>query len=188
VPFLFFRSNFRGEPLADSAFCQGNSAEIGSICEANARQAKPPCAPRYGALPTVRTTRHASLPPELLSSQWRHILCASRHAARAGVEQSKGTRLWRSWRHPIFQSSARTIEVRPSRWVCTSSSRRRTRTKTGIPTPSSTFEIARAVRCGVQVKLRAILARPFVVICGTFTNFTNVEMPTRYTPRGRNLQ
>jgi hypothetical protein len=64
--------------------------------------------------------------------------------------------------HPRTQSSARTRQVRPSRWVCTNSSRRRTRcTKTGIPALSGTFAIA-GVRGGVQVNLRPILARPFV--------------------------
>jgi hypothetical protein len=99
--------------------CVGNRAEIGALCKAKYCQAIPPCAPRYRALPTVRRTRQASLPPELLSSHWRHILCASRHAARAGVDQSKGTRIWRrrSWRHPRIQSSARTRQVRPPRWM-----------------------------------------------------------------------
>jgi hypothetical protein len=172
--------------------CVGIRAEIGALCKAKSTQAIPPCAPRYRALPTVRTTWQASFPSELLSSQWRHILCASRHATRAGVEQSKGTRIWRrrSWRHPRIQSSARTRQVRPPRWICTSSSRRRARcTKTGIPALSSTFAIACGIRGGVQENLPAILARPFVGrFCGACTNFTNVRLPTRCAPRGRILR
>jgi hypothetical protein len=124
----------------------------------------PRCAPSYSAFPTVRTTRQASLPPELLSSQWRHILCVSRHAARAGVDHSRVCVFGAGvhGEHPRIQYSARTRQVKPSRWVCTSSSRRRTREKTGIPALSSTFAIACAIRGGVPANLRAILARPFV--------------------------
>jgi hypothetical protein len=168
LPFLFFRSNFRGAPLADRALCAESRAEIGALCKAKARQATPPCAPRYprySAFPTVRTTRHASLPPELLSSQCRHILRASHHVARAGWTNRR-VRVFGAgvhWRHPRIQSSAWTRQVRPSRWVRSSSSRGRTPcTKTGIPALSSTFAIACAIRGEVQANLRSILARPSV--------------------------
>jgi hypothetical protein len=146
--------------------CVGNRAEIGSLCKAKSSEAIPPCAARYSAFPTDRTTRQASLPPELLSSQWRHIPCASRHAARAGVDQSRVCVLGAGvhGEHPRIQSSSRTRQVRSSRWVCSSSSRRRTRCTTGIGIPAlrNTFAIACAIRGGVQANLRAILARPFV--------------------------
>jgi hypothetical protein len=160
LPFLFFRSTFRGALLADRALCAENRAEIGAICKAKARQATPPCAPRYSVLPQVRTTRHASHPPELLSFQWRQIRCTSCHAARAGVDQSKGKCIWprRSWRHPRIQSSARSRQVRPSRWVSTSSSRRRTHyTRTRIP----------ALRAA-HLRLRALSAVEFKQICKQF--------------------
>jgi hypothetical protein len=97
--------------------------------------------------------------PELLYSQ-----CITSCRADVGGP-IESTRIWRSrsWRHPRIQSSARTRPVRPSRWVCARSSRRRTRcTETGIPAPSSTFAIACAVRGGVQANLLTILARPFM--------------------------
>jgi hypothetical protein len=109
----------------------------------------------------------------------------SRRAGAGGLLE--GTRICcrRSRRHPRIQSSARTRQFRPSRWVCTSSSRRSTRctkakytlykcelhalqrrstrcTKTRIPALSSTFAIACAIRRGVQENLRAILSLPFV--------------------------
>jgi hypothetical protein len=66
-------------------------------------------------------------------------------SCRAGgggpIERTR-TRSSRSWRHPRIQSSARTRPVRPSRWVCTSSSWRRTRcTRTWIPASRSLFAI-----------------------------------------------
>jgi hypothetical protein len=133
-------------------FCAGNRVKIGALCRAKARQTIPRYAPSYSAFPTVRTTPQASLPPKLLFSQWRHFLCASRHGARAGVDQSRdayGAGVLGE--HPRIQSSSWTRQVRPSRWVCTSSSRRRTRcTKAGIPALSSTFKIACANRGGVR--------------------------------------
>jgi hypothetical protein len=87
------------------------------------------------------------------------------------------THIWRrrSWRHPRIQSSARTRPVKHSRWVCTSSSRRRTRsTKTGMPALSSTFAIVCAVRGCVQANLRANLARRFVGDLRRLRKFTNV--------------
>jgi hypothetical protein len=62
-------------------------------------------------------------------------------------------------------------------------------TETGIPASSSTFANACAIRGGVQVNLRAIFSSAICgAICSAFANVTNVELPTRYAPRGRNLR
>jgi hypothetical protein len=37
-------------------------------------------------------------------------------------------------------------------------------------------------------KITRNLAQPFEVTCGAFANFTSVELPTRYAPRGRNCE
>jgi hypothetical protein len=89
---------------------------------------------------------------------------ALRRAARAGVDQPRvRVFLAQAFLETFENSILGTDQVRPSKCVCTSSSRRRTRcTKTGIFAQSSTFAIACAIRDGVQANLWAILARQFV--------------------------